>query len=497
MTLSLCTHQANADVVLREFAPGFASPVDIANAGDENLFVVEKAGTIRRLTGGAQSSSLFLNITGRVLDNSSERGLLGLAFHPNYASNRRFYVYYTRETDGAIVVSRFLADATNPAIADAASEQIVIVIPHPGRDNHNGGGLRFGADGYLYIATGDGGGGGDPDCNSQNPTSLLGKILRLNVDTLAPPLNYSIPANNPTWSAVGARAEIFAIGARNPWRISFDRVNGDLYIGDVGQGSREEVTRIAAYNPTTPRTNPFNLGWPQREGSIAHSSSCGNGSGIATTEPITDYTSTDDNCAITGGYRYRGNRVPELASGVQYLFADYCTGRLWSATEPTSGSWPFALLSDTPYFVSSFGEDYRGELYVANLSGGAIYRIASTTAGNLDIDGNNSVGAGTDGVLLLRYLLGYRGPALVDNALGSGATRDANAITTYLNTHASGASPTLKIAGGSTMAATTDGLVILRYLLGLGGTALTAGVPLSAPFDTPGKVAAQLSLLEP
>jgi glucose/arabinose dehydrogenase len=464
---------AYAAVTLRPYLSGFSSPVDINNAGDGRLFVVERGGLVKVIPADGSTPTTFLNVNanGTKIVSGGEQGLLGLAFHPNYATNGYFFVYYTRVGDGAIVIERYSRNASNPNLADAGSGLVFLVIPHPGRSNHNGGGLRFGADGYLYIAAGDGGGGGDPDCNGQRPESLLGKISRINVDTRDTIANteYSIPADNPVWTASNARREIFALGLRNPWRITFDRVNGDLYIGDVGQGAREEVNLIPRFNPSG-TVAPFNMGWPQREGTIAYSptTSCGD-SGLARTGPIVDYDHNSSDCSITGGYRYRGTRVPELASGAQYVYADYCTGRFWAATQGTGSSWTPRLLIDTPYNVSTFGEDNRGELYLADL-GGTIYRIRSTEDPSLDIDGNASSGATTDGVLLLRYLFGARGDALIAGAIGNNPLRSSpQAIESFLaNSLAS-----FDIDGRPGTTATGDGLIILRYLLNLPDSALT------------------------
>jgi glucose/arabinose dehydrogenase len=470
-------------IKLKPVATGFSSPVDIANAGDTRLFIVEQAGRIKIINRGSTTYPTFLDISTRVL-SGGERGLLGLAFAPDYATSGRFYVYYTRQTDGAIRVSRFNVKTTNPNEADDASESEVITIPRS-RGNHNGGGLRFGADGMLYIATGDSGGGGDPDCVSQDQSSLLGKLLRVDVSGAS---GYVVPPNNPLGTNRASSA-ILAIGLRNPWRISFDRVNGSLFIGDVGQGEREEVNQLTAYNPPAPPAAPFNFGWPQREGTIAYSTSCV-ASGIPATEPILDYDRSAGS-SITGGYRYRGTRVPELASGEQYTYGDFSSGNIWSATRGTGGAWTSRLiLSAPPFTVSTFGEDSAGEVYVANYSG-TINRITSTLGPSLDIDLNTSFDAATDGVLLLRYLLGFRGSALIANAIGSGAQRSsAQAIENHIGTTLA----SFNVDGNSGTLAMSDGLIALRFLLNFPDAALTPGTNAS---QTPALIRATLEDLKP
>ncbi|MCS6996262.1 MAG: PQQ-dependent sugar dehydrogenase [Casimicrobiaceae bacterium] len=485
---------ATAQIVLKPAATGLTQPVDLAHAGDERLFVVEQPGRIRIVNPDGQVlTTPFLDITDRVLC-CGERGLLGLAFHPNYASNGRFFVYYTSKPNGELVIARFERNSANPNTADPNSEKRLLEIPHPTYANHNGGGLRFGLDGYLYIATGDSGGAGDPLCKSQDASSLLGKILRLDVNVDSPPY-YAIPVNNPTPPA-GGRPEILALGLRNPWRISFDRITGDLYIGDVGQNAREEVNRVTAAELASTLAAPINFGWPQREGTAPYGTSCA-ASGLPARDPIAEYDHNAGDCSITSGYRYRGTLVAEFAAA-PHLLGDFCTGRIWTASPAATGLWPLTQVATAPsYQLSSFGEDVLGELYVAYLGAGEVRRIASSNTPVLDIDGNGSASAATDGLLLARYLFGLRGTALTQGALGLGATRDAAAIETYLAAAISGPSPAFKLADGSEVKATTDGLLVLRYLLGLRGEALTAGIPLAAPLDTPGKVALRLSWLLP
>ncbi len=463
-TLTLAGSAA-AEVKFKPIATGFTGPVDIVNAGDDRLFVVEKPGRIKIIQRGSTTYTTFLDI-GTLVTSGGEQGLLGLAFAPDFATSRRFYIYYTRASDGAIIIARYNVSTTDANVADPSSAEVLLTIAHPTFSNHNGGALRFGADGMLYAATGDGGGGGDPNCNSQNRNSLLGKLLRIDVSG---PTGYAVPANNP-FDANSQPSPIIALGLRNPWRISFDRVNGELYIGDVGQGEREEVNLLPAYNPTSAPAQPFNYGWPQREGLISYTTSC-TASGIAAIDPILDYNHSLGDLSITGGYRYRGTRVPELAAGQQYLYADFVSGRMWAATKAGDGTWSSRLLIDASFNVSTFGEDKNGEVYVADF-GGTINRITSTLGPSLDIDLNNSFDAPTDGLLLLRYMLGFRDAILVDGAIGSGATRtNAQDIATYLD----GVISQFDVDGVTNITSFSDGIIALRYLLNLPNTALIAG----------------------
>jgi glucose/arabinose dehydrogenase len=482
------TSTASAEIRLKPIATGFSAPVDIAHAGDDRLFIVEQPGRIKIIQRGSTTYSTFLDLagtTGPVLDTGGEQGFLGLAFAPNYATSGRFYVYYTRKPDGAINVARYTVSSANANLADSTSGEVLLTIPHPGRDNHNGGGLRFGTDGMLYIATGDGGGGGDPDCNSQNRSSQLGKLLRIDVSGAT---GYTVPANNPLGTD-NLPSPTLAIGLRNPWRISFDRVNGDLYIGDVGQGAREEVNLLPAYNPASAPTLPLNYGWPQREGLIAYSSGCA-ASGVAAIDPILDYNHSNSNISITGGYRYRGTRVPELSTDQQYAYADFVSGRLWAATKASNGTWSSRLLLDTSYNVSTFGEDKKGEVYVADYNG-TIYRITSTLGPSLDIDLNGIYDAATDGMLLLRYLLGFRDTALTVNAIGGGADRSSSQdIVTYLDAVIAQFDVD-GVAGTTTFG---DGVIALRYLLNLSNTSLVQGTGATA---SPALIRAALDDLKP
>ncbi len=342
------------------------SPVALAHAGDSRLFIVLKGGKIRVFDG--TDTTTFLDISGLV-STDGERGLLGLAFHPNYASNGFFFVYYSN-SGGNEVIARYSV-SPDPDLADADSARILLTIPHPGQSNHNGGGLAFGPDGYLYAAVGDGGSAGDPPNNAQNLGKFLGKILRLDVDVAAgcPPTCYEIPATNPFLESPvdnpATLPEIWAYGLRNPWRITFDRLTGDLFIGDVGQGAREEID----FQPATGSTGGRNYEWRCKEGfaDFSPSTTC---SGTLV-PPILDYDH-GEGCAVTGGYRYRGAQLPSLQK--VYVFGDFCSGTIWGGIEGTPGNWSRVVLVASGLHVSSFGEDVDGELYVLDLGGG-VYRI--------------------------------------------------------------------------------------------------------------------------
>ena len=300
---------------------GFSNPVDIKNCGDERLFIVERPGRIRIIdSAGTVQPTPFLNIQTRVL-SGGERGLLGLAFDPNYASNGYFYVNYTSQTLGHTRISRFSVDPSNPDSALPSSEEMLLEIFQP-YANHNGGHLAFGPDGYLYIGMGDGGSSGDPGNRAQNLDSLLGKMLR--IDVSATP-GYTIPSSNP-FVGVAGRDEIWSYGLRNPWRFSFDRITGDLWIGDVGQGQREEV------NFQSPEaTGGENYGWRCYEGDSIYSLSGGGCPPYAnTSQPVHVYDHSGNDCSVTGGYVYRGAEYANLFG--KYFFTDYCEPTIRSLT---------------------------------------------------------------------------------------------------------------------------------------------------------------------
>jgi glucose/arabinose dehydrogenase len=333
--------------VWEPFLDNLAKPVYLTHAGDGSgrVFIVEKAGRILIAQNGERLPQPFLDIRGRVRSLESERGLLGLAFHPNYPS-------------GNTVISRFETSA-DPNIAIGDSETILLRVNQP-YGNHNGGMLAFGPDSYLYIGTGDGGSGGDPQGNAQNPNSLLGKILRLDVDSGEP---YAIPDGN----APNGLPEIWASGLRNPWRFSFDRATGDLFIGDVGQNQWEEIHFLPAGI-----LGGSNLGWDYYEGTHTYEGTPPEDASFIS--PILEYSHSGENCSVTGGYVYRGLALVEW-QGV-YLFGDYCSGIVWAALPDASGTWQAEQVFHLPVRLASFGEDQNGELYLIDLNG-AIYTLTT------------------------------------------------------------------------------------------------------------------------
>ncbi len=347
-------------IELRAVAGDLALPVGLANAGDgsRRLFVIEKRGKIRIIQGGELLPTPFLDLTDRVNSGSSERGLLGLAFDPAYATNGYFYVNYTGR-QGQTVISRFSV-TDDPNYADPASEIVVLEVEQPA-PNHNGGHLAFGPDGYLYIGLGDGGGAGDTFGNGQNSRALLGKMLRIDVHALP----YAIPPDNPFVGNSEALPEIWATGLRNPWRYSFDRATGDLYIADVGQNQFEEINWQPASSP-----GGQNYGWPITEGLHCFSSRTCDLTGLI--QPIAEYDHSLG-CSITGGYVYRGQMFPSLV-GI-YFFGDFCSGTIWGLTHASDGTWQTVELLQSGLSLSSFGEDEEGELYIADMQGGAIFQI--------------------------------------------------------------------------------------------------------------------------
>lgn len=331
-----------------------------AGDGSGRLFVVEKAGRVRIIAGGALLPAPFLDISDQVLARGSEQGLLSIAFPLDYPASGKFYVNYTaRGGDGATVIARYRVSA-DPNRADPASGEVILQFDQP-ESNHNGGQLQFGPDGFLYIGTGDGGSANDPWDNAENLGVWLGKMLRIDVGGAE---GYAIPAQNPFLGRAGARPELWAYGLRNPWRFSFDRLTGDLYIADVGQNRYEEVNMQPAHSP-----GGEHYGWDTTEGLSCFEPSAGcNFAGISL--PFFAYPH-DEGCSVTGGYVYRGTRYPALA-GV-YLFGDFCSGRIWGA-QPQGGVWEVAALLDSRVNIASFGEDEAGELYVLDLNG-SIFRL--------------------------------------------------------------------------------------------------------------------------
>ncbi len=349
---------------------GLSQPVLVTNASDGSgrLFVLERVGRVRVISNtGSLLPTSFLDLTSIVGSSGSEEGLLGLAFHPNYESNGLFFVAYT-DTSGNLVLAKYSVSA-DPNVANPASAATVLTISHPGNANHNGGMLAFSSDGYLYWSTGDGGGAGDVPNNAQNTNVLLGKILRLDVNSGSP---YAIPSDNPFVGVSGARGEIWDYGLRNPWRFSFDRGTSDLYIGDVGQGSREEID----FEPSA-SSGGLNYGWRVMEGSLCFnpSSGCDTSGKIF---PVAEYDNTGATCAVTGGYVYRGSQSAPM-TGI-YFYGDYCSGEIWGLLQQSPGVWDSDLITDTSFFISSFGEDEAGELYLTDYSTGTVQKIIGPSA---------------------------------------------------------------------------------------------------------------------
>ncbi|MGD8554051.1 MAG: PQQ-dependent sugar dehydrogenase [Anaerolineales bacterium] len=334
---------------------GLRRPLDLKHTGDERLLVVEQAGLIRVVAEGKLQPRPFLDIRDRVNDGANEQGLLGLAFHPDYENNGLLFVNYTGDR-GQTVIARFQV-SSDPQVADPASELVLLQIEQPFA-NHNGGAMAFGPDGYLYVATGDGGSAGDPQGNGQRLDTLLGKLLRLDVDGGDP---YTIPADNPFINGSGL-PEIWNLGLRNPWRFAFDRLTGDLYLGDVGQTRWEEVDFQAFDSP-----GGINYGWNIREG--GHPFASDTTSGL--TDPVAEYDH-DFGCSVTGGVVVRSPSLPDW-QGV-YLYGDYCLGFIWGLLRDPEGMWQSQVLFETNFRISSFGEDAAGEVYVIDQRG-AVYRL--------------------------------------------------------------------------------------------------------------------------
>jgi glucose/arabinose dehydrogenase len=374
--LAVPRHAASTDpdavqVSLVRFASAEA-PTAIAASPDASgrLFVAEQAGRIRLIDHRRVVGRPYLDIRGRVL-SGGERGLLSLAFHPRFARNGWFFVAYT-DHEGDVRVSRFRA-GPRAAVASAASEAVVMEVRHRRFANHNGGQLAFGPDGYLYVSIGDGGGAGDPDGNAQNRTSLLGKVLRIDVDRTSPGRRYAIPPTNPYARHRTARHEIWHYGLRNPWRVSFDRF-GSQWIADVGQDDREEVDVVR------PGVGGRNLGWDCREGRLDTSARYGGAYCAARagwfSPPLLDYQLLEPRCSIIGGYRYRGRAYRSLLLD-SYLYADYCSGEVWALAHLADGRWKNAQVGFHAGNISSFGESRSGELFAADLRGG-IYRLTAS-----------------------------------------------------------------------------------------------------------------------
>lgn len=439
--LGSSTSQAQTAIQLQPVVSGLTSPLYVTHAGDgsNRLFIIEQGGIIKVLQPGASTPTDFLNISTRVLAGG-ERGLLGLAFHPFYKYNGRFFVYYTRQTDGALRIAEYHVSAANPNIADT-NETIILEIAHPNNNNHNGGTIQFGPDGYLYIGPGDGGGANDPANNAQNINSLLGKILRIDIDHPNGAIPYSAPASNPFFGATAGADEIYAVGMRNPYRFSFDRGGAQqLYAGDVGQGAWEEIDTI---------TLGGNYGWRIMEGN--HCNPNFNG-GVCTppanhVAPIAEYAHTLGRCSITGGNVYRG-LLGTVTTGA-YIYGDYCTGEIFMLNAGTQ-----SLLLDTTRNISGFGEDELGELYVVGL-GGTVERIVNNNAAcTFAVNPSSqsfpaSGGSGTVAVAATAACTWNTTgvPSWVTVNAGSGAGAGVVTYTVQANSSPTARSATLTIAG--------------------------------------------------
>jgi glucose/arabinose dehydrogenase len=359
----------NIDVGLTQVASGLSAPLLVTHAGDgsNRLFVVEQTGKVRIVKGGDLQTAAFVDIS-RSISRGGEQGLLGLAFHPSFESNRKLYLSYT-DLNGTSVIREYTTLASNPDRVDGSSGRTLLRVKQP-YDNHNGGHIVFGPDGYLYIGLGDGGSGGDPGNRAQNRNTLLGKLLRIDVNKRTGTLPYAIPSTNPYVGRTGLD-QIWAFGLRNPWRFSFDRSTGDLWIGDVGQGSWEEVNRSLAVSKRN-AGRAANYGWRVMEGAhcFIPSSGCVRTGKIL---PVTEYSHAGGRCSITGGHVYRGKAHPDLVGA--YLFGDYCSGEIWFIDRGASRGVKPTLAIDTDSSITSFGEDEAGEVYVTT-AGGAVYRIS-------------------------------------------------------------------------------------------------------------------------
>ena len=356
---------AAARFSLEEVATGLEQPLFVTHAGDGSgrLFVVEQTGRIRVIDkSGRVRERPFLDVRNKLVGRSGERGLLGLAFHPRYRENGAFFIAYTGEPKGAHITERYRVSKADANVADAGSGRVILTIEEPAA-NHNGGHLAFAPDGSLYIGTGDGGGAGDTYQQSRRTDNLLAKMLRIDVDGADP---YAIPKDNPFVGREGYRSEIWALGLRNPWRYSFDRATGDLYIADVGQNRWEEVN----FQPSSSKGGE-DYGWNVMEGAHCFEPPTGcDRQGL--TLPVFEYPH-EQGCSVTGGYVYRGARLSHLIG--RYLLADYCSGTFWALSRDAKGAWSGEVIARTDVTPSSFGEDESGELYVTDHGRGAVLRL--------------------------------------------------------------------------------------------------------------------------
>jgi glucose/arabinose dehydrogenase len=356
---SVTTFPNPAEFNWTPYLAGITRPTDLTapNDGSGRIFILEQAGIVRVARDGEFLPEPFLDIQARVGDQANEQGLLGLAFHPEYADNGYFFINYT-DTSGTTVISEWQV-SENPDAGDADSEQILMRVQQP-FGNHNGGGVKFGPDGYLYLSLGDGGSGGDPQNHGQNTGTLLGTLLRIDPDLNG---GYTIPEDNPFVNGEG-QPEIWAYGLRNPWRFTFDDITGDLYIADVGQNAIEEINFEAAGTP-----GGQNYGWNYREGTQAFRGEIP--AGLELVDPVFEYTHSEG-CSITGGHVVRAEHLPEW-SGI-YIYGDYCNGRVWGLLQGADG-WQSELLFNSGVNISAFGKDEAGDIYLLDHRNGAVLRL--------------------------------------------------------------------------------------------------------------------------
>ncbi len=367
LLMCLCGITAFSQTIgLTSFATGFSSPTELTHAGDERMFLVQQNGAIKIINpNGTVNPNNFLTLTSsKVNFSANERGLLGLAFHPDFATNGFFYVNYTRAGDGATAIERYSVSAGNPNVADATSGTVILTVAQP-FDNHNGGTIKFGPDGYLYIGMGDGGSGGDPGNRAQNINNNLGKMLRIDVNGALP---YAIPPDNP-FVGIDGNDEIWAVGLRNPWKFSFDRATGDLWIADVGQNAFEEINSVSG------TAAGLNYGWKCYEGNSTYTAGCAQGSTTYTFPIRTLSHSADDAGSITGGYVYNGTTYPNFIG--KYFFTDLYYDKIGMIDN--DGALSFSQIFNNFGFVTTFGEDVNGEVFVVSADNGTVYRIVDTS----------------------------------------------------------------------------------------------------------------------
>jgi glucose/arabinose dehydrogenase len=354
-------------LTLQPLVSGLSSPLGLEqpNDGTNRLFVVEQGGRIKIIQNGAVLATAFLDISSKIT-TGGEMGLLGVAFHPNFSSNGKLYVNYVRTVSGQIqsVIAEYTASPANSNQVNVATERILLTVDQVGNfNNHKAGQLAFGPDGFLYFGLGDGGSGGDPFGHGQDTSTLLGKLMRIDVNSTDPGLQYHIPADNP-FASSGGRPEIWAFGFRNPWRFSFDRMGGRLFMADVGQNNFEEIDIV---------TKGGNYGWNIMEGRHCFNPSSGcNMTGLIL--PIAEYDHSEGN-AVIGGFVYRGSAIPSLQG--QYVFGDLGTGKIWTLQETSPNTFTRTLVTDTNATISSFGQDVAGELYLVDIGSGTVSRIVA------------------------------------------------------------------------------------------------------------------------